>query len=71
MSTSTVIISSNSHKEAAERRAAHEQELQSLAVLISQSSQGRVRDAAVADLLAFLDVIHNTPTAKQTWIDRT
>jgi hypothetical protein len=70
MSSSTV-VTTVSRQQVAEAREEREKELQRLAWLAGRSCQGSERDSRVADLLAFLEVIHDTPVAKVNWISRT
>lgn len=51
------------------RQAAREAELQRLASAVVTSCQAD-RKRRVADLLAFIGAIHDTPTAKSDWIGR-
>ena len=47
-----------------------EKELQRLAILAERTFPGAERDLRVADLLAFIGVIHDTAPAKSDWINR-
>ena len=78
MAASIGIVSSASCQEVAERRAAREAELQRLALAAVNTRQNNTRKygewsierkSRVADLLAFIGVIHDTPTAKGDWIN--
>ena len=47
-----------------------EKELQRLATLAEQTFPGTKRNLRVAELLAFIGVIHDTASAKSDWINR-
>ena len=51
-------------------RADRERELHRLAELAGKSMRGPVRDLRVAELLACLGVIADTPGGKQEWMSR-
>ena len=60
------IISTASRQATAERRAAREAEITRLAKLIART-EGRSKLKFISELLAFLGVILNTPSARRRW----